>query len=117
MPGFRYLNTAALSSGDVVEIPLGQYDRLPYRAAITVAGSIGTAALADDCTVSVYCGSDVEVENAPLNVAASAGRVEFPEDVIADFVGAPGEKLLVKVMATGTITANNLALAIRMNWF
>ena len=114
MPAKRYLN-AVLASGDVATVDLGQYDRMPYRARVTVAATIAAAEVGD-ATISVFSGSDVEVEDSPIQVAGTTGRAELPEDRLCSFLADVGEKVLVQFKASGAVAVNTIAAIVQIDW-
>jgi len=124
MPSARLSVSKAASQGaSKATVDLGQYDRLQYRAQISVYGtsSIGgdKASEATRPSIDAYGGSDIEARGQVLNQSISAGRVEVPDDLVCQFKADAGEKILIEVNSPAT-TADETSRAdvlVQIDWY
>ena len=123
MPSARLSVSKDKSQGaSKATVDLGQYDRLQYRAQISVYGTstaTGTNPEAVRPTVDAYGGSDIEARGQALNQAGTAGRIEVPDDLVCQFKADAGEKILVEVNspATGADNQTRADVLVQIDWF
>lgn len=124
MPSARLTETQAASQGvKKTTVDLGQYDRLQYRAQISVYGTstISGSAASESTrpTIDAYGGSDLEARGQILNAAGTPGRIEVPDDLVCQFKADAGEKVLVEVTLPST-AANQETRAdvlVQIDWY
>ena len=122
MPSARLsVSSAGVAAASKHTVDLGQYDRLQYRAQISVYGTSTITGGSEDTrpTVDAYGGSDLEARGQYLNQAGTAGRIEVPDDLICQFKADAGEKVLVEVNQPAT-ASNQTARAdvlVQIDWY
>lgn len=98
MPSVRFVNT--LAANEVVpNIMAGsQFEFLgrPTRVQIYSLAEAG-----DALDIEVFFGQELELATSALNVGAAAGLGPIvPDDLILDDVGAPGDRLTIRLVET-----------------
>lgn len=79
-----------------------QYEYLPWNAAIAVA-LLGDAA--STFQASVYSGSDVLLQNSPIDVLAVATPIVYPDHFTLTDIAAAGERISAQITNGGGAAA------------
>lgn len=101
MPSIPFAET--LLAGGVVANALAgnQFEFLarPSRVQIYVTQDPG-----DLVNVEVFFGQEIEATDNPIRVALAAGEGPIiPDDLLVDDIGAPGDRLVIRLTETGAI--------------
>lgn len=103
MPTIR--KSVAVAFGGVPVYPLqgDQYEYLPFPARVQF-GIVGLNTAGIATTATVYSGSDVLQQNAPITKrAAGATAPIYPDDFLLDDAAEAGERLNVVLANSGTV--------------
>lgn len=103
MPLVQNITSVALSSVNDNVLTGSQFERLPYPALVEF-GLNGDANGAD-LRVDVYSGTDVLLENAPMNTLA---RLPNKEELMLRDVAGYNEQLKIRVRNTSAAAARSL---------
>lgn len=112
MPTIKAIVPAGLAAGATVNPLAGsQYERLPFDAAVGFA--IFQDLVTDAVRASVFSGSDVLLEDSPLDTLAPGTPVKPSEDIQVQDVAAAGEKLgLTLRNAAAVVTAGAIRVLV-----
>lgn len=101
MPTVRFANTLAANEV-VANIMAGsQFEFLgrPTRVQVYSLAEFG-----DALDMEIFFGQELELATSALNVGAAAGLGPIvPDDLILDDVGAPGDRLTLRLVETGGV--------------
>jgi hypothetical protein len=95
MPSILVQTTDAAAGATVNPLANSQYEYLPFDAYCEFAIYADTG---DTFTVSVFSGSDVLMQNAPMPVLATASPILYPDHFYLNDVAAAGERLGVQAV-------------------
>ena len=99
---------AAAAAGSYFPLQGSQYEYLPFNAYVEFAILEDTGTDANLATV--YSGSDVLLEQSPIDVKATAPT--YPDDFLVADAAAAGERLGVQITKVGTTDAITIAVRI-----
>lgn len=101
MPSILVQTTDAAVGATVNPLQGSQYEYLPWAAYVEFAIYADTG---DTWTVSVFSGSDVLMQNAPMPILATANPIIYPDHFYLTDTAAAGERLGVQaVNGTGAV--------------
>ena len=101
MPSILVQTTNAAVGATVNPLSNSQYEYLPFDAYCEFAIYADTG---DTWTVSVFSGSDVLMQNAPMPILATASPIIYPDHFYLNDVAGAGERLGVQaVNGTGAV--------------
>lgn len=95
MPSILVQTTDAAVGATVNPLANSQYEYLPFDALCEFAVYADTG---DTWTVSVFSGSDVLMQNAPMPVLATATPILYPDHFYLNDVAGAGERLGVQAV-------------------
>jgi len=103
MPSVLVATTDAASGATVTPLQGSQYEYLPFNAYLEFAIYADTG---DSWTVSVFSGSDVLMQSAPMPILATASPIIYPDHYFLSDVAAAGERIGVQaVNGTGGVAS------------
>lgn len=103
MPSILVQTTDAADASTTTPLIGSQYEYLPFDAFVEFAIYADTG---DTFTVSVFSGSDVLMQNAPMPILATAAPIIYPDHFYLSDGAAAGERLGVQaVNGTGGIAS------------
>lgn len=107
MPTIRATVPVGLAAGATVNPLAGsQYERLPFNAAVGFA--VFQALAADIVRASIFSGSDVLLEDAPLDTLVATTPIKPNEDIQVMDVAAAGEKLGLTIRNAAAIATTGV---------
>lgn len=93
MPSILVQTTAAAAGATITPLQGSQYEYLPFNAALEFAIYADTG---DSWTVSVFSGSDVLMQSAPMPILATASPIIYPDHFYLQDVARAGERIGVQ---------------------
>lgn len=103
MPSILVQTTDAASGATVNPLQGSQYEYLPFNAYVEFAVY---ADAGDTWTLSVFSGSDVLMQNAPMPILATATPIIYPDHFFLNDTALAGERLGVQaVNGTGAVAS------------
>ena len=90
MPMIKTLDQAVAAAAVISPWTGNQYEYLPFDAQVEVAL---LADAGDTWTAAVFSGTDVLLQNSPIDALALATPITYPDDYSLDDVAAAGERL------------------------
>lgn len=103
MPSILVQTTDAAAGATVSPLQGSQYEYLPFNAGLEFAIYADTG---DTFTLSVFSGSDVLMQNAPMPILATAAPIIYPDHYFLSDVASAGERIGVQaVNGTGGIAS------------
>lgn len=101
MPSILVQTTDAAAGATVNPLQGSQYEYLPFDAFVEFAVYADTG---DTWTLSVFSGSDVLMQNAPMPILATATPIIYPDHFFLNDGAGAGERLGVQaVNGTGAV--------------
>lgn len=101
MPSILVQTTNAAAGATVSPLQGSQYEYLPFNAFVEFAVYADTG---DTWTLSVFSGSDVLMQNAPMPILATATPIIYPDHFFLNDTALAGERLGVQaVNGTGGV--------------
>lgn len=98
MPSVRFTTTLGANEVNQNIMTGSQFEFLGRPTRVQV---YSLAEAADEISVEVFFGQELELSTSPLNIGAAAGLgPTVPDDLILDDVGAPGDRLTIKLTET-----------------
>lgn len=110
MPIIQGSTSVALSSVNDNVLAGSQFEFLPFNAMLEFG--LNGDANGGDLRVDVYSGSDVLMENAPMNVRAVIPT--YPDDFLLNDVAGAGQRIKVRVRNTSAAAARTLYWVVRI---
>ena len=89
-PMIKTLNQAVAAAAVVTPWVGNQYEYLPFDAQVEIAL---LADAGDTWNAAVFSGTDVLLQNSPIDALALATPITYPDDYSLDDVAAAGERL------------------------
>ena len=103
MPSILVATTDAAAGATVSPLQGSQYEYLPFNAFVEFAVYADTG---DTWTLSVFSGSDVLMQNAPMPILATATPIIYPDHFFLNDTALAGERLGVQaVNGTGAVAS------------
>lgn len=101
MPSILVQTTNAAAGATVNPVSGSQYEYLPFDAHLEFAIYADTG---DTWTLSVFSGTDVLMQNAPMPILATATPIIYPDHFYLNDVATAGERIGVQaVNGTGGV--------------
>ena len=109
-PSILVQTTAAAAGATVNPLANSQYEYLPWDAFVEFAVYADTG---DTWTLSVFSGSDLLMQNAPMPILATAAPIIYPDHFYLNDAAAGGERLGVQAL-NGTGAAADFRTLVRI---
>lgn len=101
MPSILVQTTGAAAGATVNPLANSQYEYLPWDAFVEFAVYADTG---DTWTLSVFSGSDLLMQNAPMPILATATPIIYPDHFYLNDAAGAGERLGVQALnGTGAV--------------
>ncbi len=110
MPSILVNTTAAAAGATINPLSTSQYEYLPWDAFVEFAVYSDAG---DTWTLSVFSGSDLLMQNAPMPILATATPILYPDHYYLNDAAGAGERLGVQAL-NGSVGAADFRTAVRI---